>query len=589
MKKVVLLFGLLFLFLSFVIAQEDTTCAQGDDDCRIDKAYSCLNEKINDKSCDSLSSEESVFSLLATGKCKNQVTGDSKYLSNLEYTSQALLGLKGSGSTAKDWLFDNNMTSIGIDWFLEIESPKKTTCSVDYSNSNEIIINEDKTIGSITGGNCLSTSSNGYWVEVNPNCYDEEFTVSCDEQFLTTLLYQKQNSETIHVLEKTSSSSSEGTTKEKVESLCFSTSSNECDYPGTLWATLALSSLGSDITPYLPYLITMEEDNEDLLPESFLYFVTGNNEFKNRLLSQQIDSKWWISDDDKFYGTALALYPFQYEEPPQKSDTIDWLLDDVQEEDGCWSSGNIKNTAFLLASVFPRTTSVGGSDVSCEGAGNYCVSQINCLGDVLPGYSCSGAFVCCSTDVVLETCSELNGEICNSNQNCVGTGSVEVEAAGLGVGQACCVSGTCQEQTTQTSSCESSGGICRVNKCLDGEEQSFESCDFSSDLCCVQETKKETNYFWIWFLFILIILVVVGIIFRDKLRPYWFMIKSKFDKFRSPSGDGPPAPGPGSPPPRRPTLRRVAPTRRHSPGRVPRAKAQGEIDEVLNKLKEMGK
>ena len=183
----------LFIFMSFVIAQEEATCSPGDDDCKIDNAYACLNEKINDKSCDSLSSDETVFSLLATGKCNQEVRDDSRYLDEIKYTSQALLGLKGSGTAAKDWLFDNNMTSVGIDWFLEIESPEETTCSVEYSNSNEISINKDKTIGSVSGGNCLSTSSNGYWVEISPNCYDEEFTVSCDQQFLTTLLYQKQN------------------------------------------------------------------------------------------------------------------------------------------------------------------------------------------------------------------------------------------------------------------------------------------------------------------------------------------------------------------------------------------------------------
>ena len=595
MKKVFLLsVFMIMLFASFVIAEEHDVCDAGDDNCKIDKAYSCLREEIDDKECENLSPEEKVFSLLAVGKCKSDVLDDSKYRSDLKYTAQALIGFKETGSSvssAKDWLFDNNRTSIGIDWLLEIESPEATTCSVDYSNSNNVVINEDKTIDSITGSGCLSLSSNGYWLEVNPECYDEEFEISCDQQFLTTLLYKGQNSDTIYVSEKTSSSSSEGITKEQVRSSCFGDSN--CDYEGTLWSALALNVLGSDITPYLPYLITMKdkEENEELLSEAFLYSLTGGVDFKNQLLSEQINSKWWVSLNDRYYGTALALYPFQYEEPLQKKDAIDWLLNDAQEENGCWDSGNIRNTAFLLYSISPSSVSLGGGDVDCEDAGFFCSSQINCNGQVLSGYSCSGSFVCCSEAVVLETCSEQGGEICNSNQNCIGTGSLDVGASGLSAGQVCCLSGVCQEPKSTINACEEVGGNCRVNSCNEGEETTSQSCDFSSDICCIQKQEQKTSYGFIWVLFLLIVIVVLGIVFRDKLRPYWFRIKSRF------GGSSPPrAPGPGAPPPTGSPLRRVAPRRRmihHPPEkrplrRMPRAKSQSEIDEVLKKLKEMG-
>lgn len=589
MKKQVVLFALtLFIFFGFVIAQEDIVCELGDDNCKIDKAYSCLRGEIDDKGCDNLSPEEKVFSLLATGKCKAEVLDDSRYKSDLKYTSQAILGFKETGSSsssAKSWLFGKNRTSIGIDWFLEIESPEETTCTVDYSSSNDIVINEDKTINSLTGGSCLSVSANGYWIEVSSDCYDEEFTISCDKQFLTTLLYQKQGSDTIYVSEKTSSASAEGTTKEKVESLCFG--GNDCDYEGTLWASLALSVLGIDVVPYLPYLITMAGDNVDLLPEAFLYSLTGNLEFKNQLLIKQINNKWWVYSDDRYFGTALALYPLQYEEPSQKKDSVNWLLNEAQEENGCWDSGNIRNTAFILYSISPKSVS-SVSSVGCEGAGYFCVSQINCLGEVLSGYSCSGAFVCCSEDLTLRTCSEQGGEICNSNQECVGVGSLPVDAADLSTGQLCCTGGACQERQAATpSNCEVSGGTCRINSCLDGEETSFESCDFSSDICCVQETKQKTNYAWIWILLILIALATAGIIFRDRLRPYWFRIKSKFDKSR-PSSRGLMTRRPGIPPAIPPPSRRMATTRRPMRG-IPRAKSRTEIDDVLKKLKEMGK
>jgi hypothetical protein len=614
MKKQVFLFSIFIVmfFASFVIAEE-IVCE--DNDCKIDKAHSCLEEKIDDKECDNLASEEKVFSFLATGKCKAEVLDDSKYKSDIKYTAQVILGLKESNSDsteAEEWLFEKNRTTTGIDWFLEIESPEATSCTVSYSSSNQIEINEDKTINFVSGGNCLSSSANGYWIGVSSNCYDEDFTISCDKQFLTTLLYQKQGDDTIYVSEKTSSASAEGTTEEKVESFCFG--ENGCDYEGTLWAVLALNALKSDTDLYISYLTTFTEDHENLLPESFLYFLTGKSEFKNQLLGKQINSKWWVALNNKYYGTALTLSAFRYEEPLQKQDSIEWLFNDVQGDDGCWDSGNIKNTAFLLYTISPRITlsgtssndssgSGGISDLDCENSGYSCVSQINCAGGVLSGYDCSGAFVCCSEGIILETCSERGGEICNSNQNCIGTGSLEVSSSDLSHGQACCLSGVCQESQDTTSStsfsqCEVAEGTCRINNCHDSEKEISESCDFSSDICCVGKTSEAgKSYLWVWILFFLIVLVVLGIIFRDKLRPYWLRIKSKFSKFSRNKGSSASSPtpiGPGTPPPGGFPLRRVMPRRTHQAGkrplrRMPRAKSQGEVDEVLKKLKEMGK
>ena len=84
MKKGVVLFGLLLLIsFSLVIAQEDTACDEGDESCKIKEALSCLNDKIDDKGCSSLSSEERVFSLLAVGECRTEVKSDSKFRSDI--------------------------------------------------------------------------------------------------------------------------------------------------------------------------------------------------------------------------------------------------------------------------------------------------------------------------------------------------------------------------------------------------------------------------------------------------------------------------------------------------------------------------
>ena len=106
-------------------------------------------------------------------------------------------------------------------------------------------------------------------------------------------------------------------------------------------------------------------------------------------------------------------------------------------------------------------------------------------------------------------------------------------------------------------------------------------------------------------LLVLFVVFVIGIIFRDKLRSLWFNIKSKFGGGkggREPPGHGPPPGFPGGIPPHYPTqhrpIMRPMPERRIIPHQEPprqppqkptRTGASKELDEVLKKLKEMGK
>src|SRR3989344_2561897 len=606
MNKKVVLFGLIMLFfLSFVLAQE--VCEEGDDDCKVDNAYACLNEKIDDKTCSGLSPEEKIFSFLATEKCKAELISDSRFKSDLKYTSQAVLGLKGNDlSDAESWLLSQNRTSTGLEWFLQIESPEATSCTITYSNSNTLSINEDKKINSLSGGSCFTISDNGYWLEVNQLCFGQEFEISCNQQFLTTLLYKKQDSDTIYVSELTHSSSAQGTTAEKVNSFCFRQGAS-CSYEGSLWAALSLDFLGNDISAYLPYLIVTAEDNPDVLPESFLYYLTGEIDYKNKLLGKQINSKWWLFSGDRYYGTSVALYPFQHDIISQKTDSIDWLLNEVQGADGCWDSGNIRNTAFLLYSIWPDNVagSIGDDSgtgiIDCVASGYYCASQINCNGQVLSDYSCTGAFVCCSEQQALNTCFNQGGEICASNQVCAGIGSAEVSASDISSGQICCVNGFCQVPSSDsgsgiTSACKSTGGICRINGCLSGETETSASCDFSSDICCVSDStskpESKLNYLWIWIILALIIVVVLGIIFRNKLRSLLFRMKSKSGgDSGSQYNEAGFRRGPPGFPPLQPSQRRIIPGQVHHrpPIKAPKSRAQSEVDEVLRKLKEMSK
>lgn len=608
MRKRVLASVLIFVLMisiSFVFAQDDETTT---DQEKVDEAYSCLREKIDDRTCSELSLEEKIFSLFAVNKCKSEIQ-DSKDADdcwpdnncNIKSTAQAILALDNVGADTDDaeaWLLSQEAIPDNMDWYLQIESDEATQCTVFYnSNDYTVNINEDKTVSG-NGGPCLSVSSNGYWFKVSSSqtfgCYEEEFEISCDRDFLTSLLFQKIGSSTIHVSETTTSAAAGGATIEEVNSFCFTTLAGSCNYEGSLWAALVLDFVGEEISSYMPYLITMAEEstNKRYLPESFLYFLTVDTTYRTSLLLDQKLNKYWQESGDKFYDTALALYPFQYEEPKEKIDSKEWLLEEgTQDRDGCWE-GNIRNTAFLLYSIWPEGVIApdngngnGDGILDCGQAGYYCRSRLSCIGDggnILDTYSCSSPFVCCDTPESEETCLEIEGEICDSSEECWG-GTEEI-TSDLDYREICCIGGgVCREKTEPVlSDCELINGICRSFDCYDDEKESSEDCDYSGDVCCIEKTITGKSTVWIWILLVLIVLVVLGIIFKDQLRRFWFKAKGGGRRPRPRPRPGyPPAPLTGHP------ERMAMP--RGPPPRIPVRRPRGEMDDVLKKLKEMGR
>ena len=625
MKKEVLITIILLsllIILPFVNSATNETISDDDDEeTRIAKAYECLEDRLGED-C-STSVEENIFALLSTHRCQDEVEDESKSDNEcwpkssctIKSTAQAILALDEVGEDtedAQDWLLEHTLSPTDLDWFLEIESTNATTCSIYYGNSHYTInIGEDKKIN--TGaGSCLTLVQGGWWFRIAPTCYDQEFEISCDKDFLTTLLFQKDGSSTFHISQDTSSSSAEGTTTEKVGALCFSTKGT-CDYEGSLWATLALNDVGVDIQEYIPYLITMSKEYPRYIPESFLYILTGYTDFRTDLLLKQ-KGNYWDESGNKFYDTAMALYPFQYEDPAEKSQAKEWLLE-VQGKNGCWDSGNIKNNAFILYSIWPelRNQYISDpdgedyddltSDSSCENAGYFCMSSSLCQGKILIDYDCLGSSKCCDTELAVEECVTQGGEICAANENCVG--GVSADASDTDYGEICCIEGTCKvsgSSSGEQNSCELNSGTCKSYECNSNEEESvFYSCD-NGDICCVSISSEKKSYWWIWILFILIIIVALAIIFREKLKPYWYKLKSSFGKksnssssiSKRPPGFPPSRPMFGKPTPRslqpRITPRRILPPKQPPQPKPPvQPKKNPEIEEVLKKLKEIGK
>lgn len=549
------------------------------------KAYSCLENKVTGK-CSTLSTEEKIFSLLSIERCKTELLSDA--LANecwpevgckVKTTAQAILALRhvnADTTSAENWLLSQSMNFPDIDWLLQVESGSKTACTATYSGSSfSFTVNEDKTVSS--AGSCL-TVYNNYWLKISPSCYDYEFKISCQDSFLTSLLYKKKTSTTLYVSPKTNSAPGEGTTTEKVNSLCFR-EGGYCNYEGSLWAAIVLKSRGHDVSSYIPYLVTMADENTKYIPESFLYTLT--NDFRAELLAKQIENKWWLASGDKFYDTAAALLPFQNEQPTEKTNSKAWLTE-VQGEDGCWQ-GNIRNTAFMLYSLWPKKTTAP-SENDCENSGYFCMSSAACSdagGDVLSDYTGCFTNVCCSKQQQLQTCSQQGGELCGSDEKCLG--GTTVSSSDASGGRSCCIDGICGVQ--EESECESYGGFCK-STCSSGEQYASYSCP--SGNCCI--TKKKGNSLWIIILSILIVLVIMGIIFRKKLREFFLKLKSKFGKGKGKK----PTTGPRFPPTSSQRTypgaiqRRILP-RTRAPARRPISRGKSEFDEVLKKLKEIGK
>lgn len=599
-KGIIIAFFLIFMILPFLAAQEE----QDFSDVK-SKAISCIQEKVEQKGCSSFGLEDKIFSVLSIGECKSDLISEAKNeecfglnnVCNLKTTSQAVLALSNSGSNTEsyeDWITAQSGDAPGIEWLIQIETPKAASCTIKDSGGNQYSVSlDDEKKVSMASGLCLSTDSTGYWLKINPSqsCKEYEFEISCDENFLTSLIFRKELSQDIYVLDESPETASAGGTtlvKQKTSS-CFK-QGNACNYEGTLWAVIALNNLDKDVSSYLHYLTAFKDDNKALLPEVVLYSLTGNADYRLELISKQKANRYWQEAHDKFYDTAFALLPLSAESTEAKDNSLNWLSE-VQEGEGCWDSGNIAKTGFLVYSIWPTEFGAGGGTgiESCVDSGNYCISDISCseAGGQVLDYSCSGLNVCCSKDKLAQTCSDVGGEICESStEECNGYSDYSV--SGLGADEICCL-GSCQEKAPpSTDSCTQNGGVCRVGGCLSTEKEDFfYSCSFSDETCCLVKTEKKGGSAWIWILSILIILTIIGIIFREKLREFYSEFQEKFKRKPSkpqeremPYHRMPPRriiPSHGLPMQRRPVIS----------GRTPEKKS--ELDEVLKKLKEMGR
>ena len=247
----------------------------------------------------------------------------------------------------------------------------------------------------------------------------------------------------------------------------------------------------------------------------------------------------------------------------------------------------------------------------CELAGLFCVpgraacTEVDGVFYPETTHACNNFLeVCCTKDVPEVACASLGGTVCQWDEPCT-TQTVESKDG------PCCVGGTCEEGSggcTSNSDCPA-GRVCTLGECV---TQTSSECNDNADCDTNEECNSGIcestgggNNLWIWIvmLLVLIVLVVMGIVFRDKIRLWWYRMRGKAKS----SKVGPTNVGPGMlmgrrPPPRfgppagmrpvmgggsmmRPGMARPAPSARQES----KSEKDKEAEETLRKLKEMSK
>lgn len=607
MKKVGGILIIFILMFSLVIAQTNGTNQSQNNQANsnlegVEKAYQCLNTLISERTESELSLQEAIFSTLAIGSSSklNSVIESEKGSNcwpksscTLKETAQVILANKrASKSTAETekWLFTQNGTASELSWFIQIDIQNhvSSSCTLTYQGSGkQININEDMTITGNPGA-CLSISPSGFWLRIRDNCMNEQFRVSCDQDFVTSLLYQKSGSQTVFVSPETHSASSLGSTEEKVNSQCFK-SGNSCDYEGTLWSALALESLKKDASDYLPYLSAFAEDNQRLNPNSILYLLTQGNDYYSNILQAQQQSKYWQAPNTKynrFYDTSLSMLALQGTGAQELENAKNYLLS-IQTGEGCWNNNNIRDTAFILYAGWPKSVSSSSSSSSPQSClqttGRQCVSATTCAAAGGTSLFDCDLGVCCSNSSV-QSCFQQSGSICSASETCQGS------FIGSSDSSRCCI-GTCQATQTQNA-CQQLGGICD-SSCQSNEVQSSASCDSPSSVCCISsgESSGSNIWFWIFLLLILIVLAIIAILFRKKLALLWFKLRNRGSSSGTPNTvmRKPPFPPYGPAQMRRPMNSGVSQFNQRKQTIRPRPNPEDkDFEETLKRLKEMG-
>jgi len=533
---------------------------------KIDNGFRCLEKMAGD--CSKLTTSDLAMTILATpdnifDSCVSELEKreNSNNWGNIKDTALAILALKHAGkdtSASENWLLDHEQNPKKLIWYIQEDSNNKTKCNIAYGgNDYTVNIGTNKKIDS-GAGTCLNLAQSNFWLKISPNCYDNNFTIGCDKDFIVNLLYKNSQSTTIYVLGGTDSSPAFGSVNLNVMSKCFGTSGS-CNYEATEWATLALLQTGHDVKNFIPYLVASSEMNERYLPNAFIYILTNYNDYATQLIEGQKLGNYWEADNsanDKFYDTSLSLISLGDSSSEQVTKAKSWLLFS-QGTNGCWHN-SVKDTAmslWALARKTGRSSNQNSKQIAyCSKSDYFCIPSSDCptSENVGNNYFCPSLSDICCTAENLKNCSAYDGQKCNSNEICTGNEKKSSDVEN-------CCTGSCQEKPQETE-CKTAGNNC-MNQCSDYQTEISEYSCNSGQVCCGTKTttpkKTTSSHWWIWVLMVLILITVgaIAYVYREKLKLMWFKSKTKFKKDEGGSSRGGHHPGfpsrPGFPPIRR--------------------------------------
>ncbi|MFH1823201.1 MAG: hypothetical protein ABH817_00585 [archaeon] len=509
MKKrvVFILFIIILLFsITFVLADESR---------QVDKAYSWLKRNTVGN-WDGIEIPEHVFGMLAQ---KDQLSTSQKQRAVDELndkatdeldcwprtncktssTALAILALESYGkdhTIAQSWLLSQISTPSNINWYLQLSPPvgSPASCVITYGETSEEVHIAENSV--VTGGSSCFSPYQSYWFKIDDSCSNKIFNLECSQSTKANFLYKIDGENSWYVTKGTL----EGIEYTmKIEAYCVPQFEigTECHYESTLWTAYLLSELNlfTEAQLYLPYL--RSNQIEELFPEAFLYYLTGDSDYLDKLEERQESNGLWHGDGSysTYYDTAIVSLMTAPNIPGDSELTRETLLDQ-QDSDGYWGLSNrVLDTSMLLYSFFSRTLE---PQSECEEEGYYCVSE--CTGEEKTEYtsSCEGTKVCCDLSSSLDcedmygeckpSCSttevevnynceegncckdysrasctnELNGRACSANQECVDSNGNIINTILTDGGSVNCCLGTC---TSATQTCVQLNGIvCNPNE-----------------------------------------------------------------------------------------------------------------------------
>jgi len=215
-----------------------------------------------------------------------------------------------------EWLLNRTIAYSNVFWYLQISSPEAVRCLIAFDKNGqkegEISINDKGVFTSITDSVKTCFTDETYWLGLKPECASTTFNLSCEKDVKVNFFFKK--TKTSNEFYVTNQLQEGQDLSINITSLCvgLSKGSTTCDYKSTLWTAYVFSSTGDKekAKTFLPYLVMEEPGNLGLLPQAFLYDLTGSEKYAQEIVPLQQTDGLILAQTSlnyKYYDSAIAM------------------------------------------------------------------------------------------------------------------------------------------------------------------------------------------------------------------------------------------------------------------------------------------